>query len=173
MFCTKGINLEAPHVCFDSVIGRVALTCSPRGLSAVFLGTTAKVSDASTQTDPMLKEAVLQLNEYLAHQRTDFDLPLDWTTIHGFQREVLELTYHIPFGAALTYGEIARRLGKPAASRAVGAALGRNPLPILIPCHRVVAANGALTGYSAADGIKTKAWLLTLEGQHVINDKLG
>jgi len=85
---------------------------------------------------------------------------------------VLDLTRQIAFGEVLTYGEIARRLGKPAASRAVGAALGRNPMPLLIPCHRVVAANRSLTGYSAADGIKTKAWLLTLEGGKVVGQKL-
>jgi methylated-DNA-[protein]-cysteine S-methyltransferase len=169
----KGIALEESQYCFDSIIGRIALSCRLRGLSSVFLGAPDAVSDNRKQTAPLLIEASRQLNEYLAHKRTQFDLPLDWSEIRGFQRDVLELTYLIPFGTVLTYGEIARRLGKPAACRAVGAALGRNPLPIFIPCHRVVAANGALTGYSAAEGIRTKAWLLTLEGQRVVNSKLG
>ena len=90
-----------------------------------------------------------------------------------FQREVLQLTLEIPFGEVRTYGELARTLGKSAASRAVGGALARNPLPLLIPCHRVVAATGALTGYSAASGIATKAWLLELEGHKIVSQKLG
>jgi len=156
---------------FDSAIGRITLYCTEAGISQVNLGgshTELRINNIS----PILLEASCQINEYLNRQRQVFDLPLDWTAIQGFQRDVLDLTRQIAFGEVLTYGEIARRLGKPAASRAVGAALGRNPMGLLIPCHRVVAANRSLTGYSAADGIKTKAWLLTLEGGKVVGQEL-
>lgn len=156
---------------FYSAIGSITLSCTSAGLAEVTLcgmvATTPSENGAS-----LLKEAARQINEYLAGQRQEFDVPLDWENIRGFKREVLKLTFGIHFGEALTYGEIARRLGKPAASRAVGAALGRNPMPILIPCHRVVASNGALTGYSAAEGTQTKAWLLTLEGRNIVGQKL-
>lgn len=157
---------------FDSAIGMITLSCTSSGLSEVFLGGASSANQPSENGSPLLKEASRQINEYLAGGLREFDVPLDWESIRGFQREVLDMTFGIRFGEVLTYGEIARRLGKPAASRAVGAALGRNPMPIIIPCHRVVAANGALTGYSAADGIQTKAWLLTLEGRKIVGQKL-
>lgn len=157
---------------FDSAIGPITLACTTLGLSEVFLGSAAPAGHSSQNGPSILREASRQINEYLAGGRREFNLPLDWQSIRAFQREVLALTFAIGFGEVLTYGEVARRLGKPAASRAVGAALGRNPMPIVIPCHRVVAANGALTGYSAADGIQTKAWLLTLEGRKIVGQKL-
>lgn len=157
---------------FDSPIGSIEITCTPNGISQVYLGTPVHMPSSQHPSSSLIMEAAKQMLDYFAHKRTDFDLPLDWSAIKGFQRAVLELTYEIPFGAVLTYGQIAKMLGKPAASRAVGAALGRNPLPILIPCHRVVAANGALTGYSGAEGIKTKAWLLNLEGHTLVGQKL-
>lgn len=120
----------------------------------------------------MLNLCKQQILEYLTGTRRDFELPLDWSSITGFQSDVLHLTYEIPYGEVRSYGEVARALGKPAASRAVGGALARNPMPILIPCHRVVAASGALTGYSAADGITTKSLLLELEGHRIVGQKL-
>ena len=89
-----------------------------------------------------------------------------------FQTKVLKRTLAIPFGQVLTYGQLATELDNPAASRAVGGALAHNPIPIIIPCHRVVAANGRLTGFSAAEGIRTKQWLLELEGRRVVGEKL-
>lgn len=121
----------------------------------------------------ILSQARGQILAYLEGSRREFDLPIDWQVITGFQSEVLHLTERIPYGEVRTYGEIARALGKPAASRAVGGALARNPIPILIPCHRVVAASGALTGYSAADGITTKTRLLEMEGHRIVAEKLG
>ncbi|HQM54742.1 MAG TPA: methylated-DNA--[protein]-cysteine S-methyltransferase [Anaerolineaceae bacterium] len=112
------------------------------------------------------------MGEYFAGQRKAFDLPLDWQSIRGFQREALLQLLKIPYGEVRTYGEISRALGKPAAARAVGMALAKNPLPILIPCHRVVAASGHLTGFSAGDGLNSKAWLLQLEGHRVVTEKL-
>jgi len=116
--------------------------------------------------------AMDEILEYLNGKRREFSAAADWAYITSFQAEVLNITLDIPFGAVRTYGEIARQLGKPAASRAVGGALAHNPIPIIIPCHRVVAADGSLTGFSAADGIRAKQWLLELEGHSVVGEKL-
>ncbi|MCU0260293.1 MAG: methylated-DNA--[protein]-cysteine S-methyltransferase [Ilumatobacteraceae bacterium] len=108
----------------------------------------------------VLAEALRQLEEYFAGERTEFDLPLapEGTP---FQQQAWEVLRTIPFGETTTYGEQARRLGDPKKSRAVGAANGRNPIPVVVPCHRVVGSDGRLTGY--AGGLDTKAWLLAHE----------
>jgi methylated-DNA-[protein]-cysteine S-methyltransferase len=117
-------------------------------------------------------KALEEILEYLSGSRRAFSITADWAYITSFQAEVLRIASDIPFGAVRTYGEIARQLGKPAASRAVGGALAHNPIPIIIPCHRVVAADGSLTGFSAADGIRAKQWLLEMEGHSVVGEKL-
>jgi O-6-methylguanine DNA methyltransferase len=88
---------------------------------------------------------------------------LDWSPVTAFQRRVLEVVAAIPSGSNMTYGEVARSIGKPAASRAVGAAIGSNPWPVLVPCHRVIGSSGKLTGFSAPGGIETKRRMLALE----------
>lgn len=113
-----------------------------------------------TFSETPFREACRQLKEYFARKRTGFDLALapDGTP---FQLAVLDELTRIPYGKTASYGEVAQRIGRPKASRAVGAANGRNPLPIVIPCHRVVGSNGALTGFGG--GITTKKTLLELE----------
>lgn len=110
---------------------------------------------------PLLRCAVQQLNAYFAGQLTQFDLPLSPEGT-AFQRAVWAQLCQIPYGQTCTYGEIAARMGRPRAARAVGMANHRNPLPILIPCHRVIGASGELTGY--AGGLEKKQTLLALEG---------
>jgi O-6-methylguanine DNA methyltransferase len=105
-----------------------------------------------------------QLHAYLNGQKTSFDIPVDLSPLTDFQRQVLFTTQKIPPGQVTTYGEIARQIGNPKAVRAVGQALGRNPIPIVIPCHRVIASNGSMGGYSGGGGIATKIKLLKLEG---------
>lgn len=105
-----------------------------------------------------------QLGEYFRGEREGFDFPVDLRGLTDFQREVLKATSEVLPGEIVSYKEIARRIGRPKAVRAVGNALGRNPVPILIPCHRVVPTNGTLGGYSGGGGSKTKARLLALEG---------
>jgi methylated-DNA-[protein]-cysteine S-methyltransferase len=117
-------------------------------------------SDQSGDQSGVLGRAVRQLEEYFAGVRTDFDLPLAPTGT-PFQRAAWDVLRTIPYGATMTYGEQARRLGDPNKSRAVGAANGRNPIPVVVPCHRVVGSDGRLTGY--AGGLDTKAWLLDHE----------
>ena len=101
-----------------------------------------------------------QLAEYFSGERVDFDLPLDAGGT-PFQRRVWQALTEIPYGRTSTYGEIARRLGRPRAARAVGGANNRNPLPVVVPCHRVIGAGGSLTGY--AGGLRIKRFLLDLE----------
>ncbi len=109
-------------------------------------------------------EPIAQLRDYLDGKRAAFELAVDISLLTEFQQQVLRATQQIPRGKITTYGEIAQRIGSPKAVRAVGQALGRNPIPIVIPCHRVIAANGALGGYSGGGGLDTKARLLQLEG---------
>ena len=109
----------------------------------------------------VLAQAREQLNEYFARSRTTFDLPLD-PAGSPFERRVWEALRAIPYGSTVSYGELARRLGDPRATRAVGAANGKNPIPIIVPCHRVVGARGELTGFGG--GLDRKRWLLEHEG---------
>jgi O-6-methylguanine DNA methyltransferase len=112
-------------------------------------------------------DAVRQLREYFSGKRTDFNLPLEPQGT-AFQRGVWKRLEEIPYGETISYGELAKRVGNPKASRAVGAANGQNPIPIVIPCHRVIGANGKLTGFGG--GLPTKEKLLELEkGQLALN----
>jgi methylated-DNA-[protein]-cysteine S-methyltransferase len=116
---------------------------------------------------PALDAAVAELTEYFAGQRQVFDVPVDLGGLGSFQRQVLAATVAIPYGRTRAYGEIAAELGRPELVRAVGGALKHNPIAVIVPCHRVVAANGALTGYGGAPGaggrLDTKRALLEIE----------
>lgn len=147
-----------------SPVGELTLYATDAGLRAVLWEIDtggAPIDGASTAvedpTHPVLRAAIAQLEEYFAGTRTDFELPLD---PHGtaFQQKAWEVLRSIPYGETISYGEQARRLGAPSAARAVGAANGRNPIPIIVPCHRVVGSDGSLTGFAA--GIESKQWLL-------------
>jgi methylated-DNA-[protein]-cysteine S-methyltransferase len=125
-----------------------------------------RIGEAMENVDhPTLRATATQLGEYFAGTRMTFDLPLD---PHGtdFQRAVWQQLSAIPHGETRSYADIARALGQPTATRAVGAANGRNPLSIVVPCHRVVGSNGALTGF--AGGIAAKRWLLAHEGARLL-----
>jgi methylated-DNA-[protein]-cysteine S-methyltransferase len=147
----------------DSPVGVLTLVASARGLRAVIwpneranrLRLAIRAGDAGA--GEILEAAVRQLSEYFAGTRTEFDLPLDpvGTT---FQQQAWGVLRTIPYGRTISYGEQARLLGDANKSRAVGAANGRNPISIIVPCHRVVGSTGKLTGF--AGGIDTKAWLL-------------
>lgn len=106
-----------------------------------------------------------QVEEYLLGERTAFELDIDWALCTPFQRKVLAQQLAIPYGETRTYGQLAAQLGKPRAARAVGRAGATNPIPLIIPCHRVIGSDGSLRGYGAPGGIKTKAWLLALEAR--------
>jgi methylated-DNA-[protein]-cysteine S-methyltransferase len=110
--------------------------------------------------------AAHQISQYLQGERKSFNLPIDWSILTPFQERALKATYAIPYGKVMTYGEIAQQLGNPHAARAVGRAQATNPMPLVIPCHRVIGADGNLHGYGAGEGLATKAWLLKLEKEN-------
>lgn len=155
-----------PHIFFrETVFGRVGIREDAGAITHLFLPGCEKLTDAhraeAEKETPVLRDAFRQLEKYFAGKLREFTLPL---APHGtpFQQAVWAELQKIPFGQTATYGEIARRVGNPQASRAVGMANNRNPIAIFIPCHRVVGASGKLVGY--AGGIDKKQWLLTLEG---------
>lgn len=108
--------------------------------------------------------ALHQLDEYLRGARKAFDLPIDWSLLRPFQQRVLQIVFAIPYSQTRTYGDIAHEIGNPRAARAVGRANATNPMPLVIPCHRVIGGDGKLHGYGGGNGLPTKEWLLQLEG---------
>lgn len=116
------------------------------------------------QKSPLLERAKLEIEEYFAGNRKNFTIPVNWSIFPDFQSKVLRATISIPYGATRTYAEIAQLIGHPGSARAVGQAEAKNPIPIIIPCHRVIGSDGKLHGYGAPGGIQTKAWLLQHEG---------
>lgn len=157
---------------FPSPLGDLVLTASDTALTGVYFPTPSHGSlpkrggvwvadDGRAPASALLARARQQLAEYFARSRTTFDLALDPPGT-AFQRRVWKLLRNIPYGATSSYSELARRLGDSRATRAVGAANGRNPIPIIVPCHRVVGARGELTGFGG--GLDRKRWLLEHEG---------
>jgi len=144
-----------------SPLGPLTLYARGDELAAVHLPTDAPVPDRDTRGSDVLALAADQLREYFAGHRRTFDVPLAPEGT-GFQQRVWAALLAIPFGQTRSYGQIASAIGRPSASRAVGAANGRNPIAIIVPCHRVIGASGALTGY--AGGMDAKRWLLAHEG---------
>ena len=119
------------------------------------------------QDDQRVRSALTQIAEYVRGERREFDLAIDWSHMGSFQEQVLRFTFAIPYGQTFTYGEIARRLARPQAARAVGRAQATNPMPLVIPCHRVLGSDGKLHGYGAGKGLETKAWLLHMEADNL------
>jgi methylated-DNA-[protein]-cysteine S-methyltransferase len=150
----------------ESPLGQLLLTGDGRSLTGLYLEG-QKHFPQQTQNwqkakavNPALNQAEAQLAEYFTGQRQRFDLPTEPAGTE-FQRQVWLLLQQIPFGETCSYGELAKMLGKPTAARAIGAANGRNPISIVVPCHRVIALSGHLTGY--AGGLTRKEWLLAHE----------
>ncbi len=165
---------EAPVITWarmNSPVGILYIARTERGIAAITFGRgmDALLTDLDPRArlveDPeALAPALAQLEEYFAGQRTRFDLPVDLSRLTDFQREVLDHTARINSGEVWTYKDIAEAIGRPLASRAVGTALARNPVPIVIPCHRVIGSDGRMHGYSGGGGVQTKLWLLDMEG---------
>lgn len=159
----------------ESPIGPLRLAASARGVRAVYLPEQRHVAEAphptwtpasgqDTPQERLLGEARAQLDDYFAGRRTGFALPLD---VEGtaFQRAVWLGLCDIAFATTISYGELARRIGQPTAVRAVGLANGRNPVSVIVPCHRVIGADGSMTGYGG--GLERKRYLLDLERESV------
>ena len=141
-------------------LGDITAVADDAGLTQVILaGDDGSVLAEATEGGPIVDVAAQQLAEYFAGERMAFDVPLAPQGTE-FQMTVWKALGDVPFGTTATYGDIARAIGQLTATRAVGAANGRNPIPIIIPCHRVIGASGELTGYSGGGGIETKRRLL-------------
>ena len=150
----------------DSAVGRLLLVLDGQGLRRVHFENSRhpfRLSDEWERGPGALHEARTQLKAYFAGKLKTFDLPLA-PEGSAFQQQVWLELLRIPYGATTSYGDIARRIGDPTASRAVGAANGQNPLAIIVPCHRVIGADGSLTGYGG--GLPIKRYLLDLEQQN-------
>ena len=156
----------------DTPVGPVWVAVSEQGLVAVELSDEPeflirllpKRGYSKVVSDPRkTKKALDQIRDYLRGKRKEFDLPIDWSGMTPFQEKALRATFEVPYGAVTTYGEIASRLGNPNGARAVGRAEATNPIPLVLPCHRVLGADGSLHGYGAGKGLETKEWLLNLE----------
>lgn len=142
-------------------IGRLVLEADDDVLIGIYLPNAApRHAGRADSAPPVLKETVTQLEEYFAGERTEFDVPMELDGT-DFQRSVWQELSRIPYGETISYGELARRVGRPNGPRAVGQANGRNPIPIIVPCHRVLASNG-IGGYGG--GLKVKRALLAVEG---------
>lgn len=156
-------------ITIDSPVGNLRLIASERGLRAILWGAedveriaSIDMADLVEGSTPILDQAVTQLAQYFAGTRREFDLPLDPVGT-PFQQSAWMVLRTIPYGQTISYGQQARRLGDPNKARAVGAANGKNPLSIVVPCHRVIGSTGHLTGFAA--GLDIKSWLLDHERQ--------
>lgn len=129
---------------------------------------TGEAFSDSADAGKHLASALSELDAYLRGDLREFTTPIDWSILRPFQKEVLERVSAVPYGHTTSYGAIAERIGRPGAVRAVGRANATNPVPIIIPCHRILGADGKLHGYGARGGLETKAWLLRLEGSWLI-----
>jgi methylated-DNA-[protein]-cysteine S-methyltransferase len=164
--------LDVAYAEIDSPIGELIVFVTPRGLlrvkyadepiEGVLADVAARVSPRILRAASRTDEARRQLEGYFGLRRRTFSLPIDWSLVHGFATGILRQTARIPFGDVQTYGQVAAKAGSPRAARAAGNALGSNPIPIVVPCHRVLHADGGLGGYSG--GLDRKRYLLALEG---------
>jgi methylated-DNA-[protein]-cysteine S-methyltransferase len=149
----------------DSPIGRIEVIGNGEAIVSLAIERDGALpwDGVPEQGDAVLDRAVEQLEEYFAGHRRDFDLPLSLAGT-AFQLAVWEQIAALDFGEVVSYGELGLGTGRPTAGRAVGGAVGANPVPIIVPCHRVLGSDGRITGYSGGEGIPTKSWLLQHEG---------
>ncbi|WP_105034428.1 methylated-DNA--[protein]-cysteine S-methyltransferase [Cryobacterium aureum] len=159
--------LTPPHLLrIPSPIGRLELTADDKGILSLSIESDGQLPLDTTPEapSPVLQRAAEQLDEYFARTRQSFDLPVHLTHGTEFQRSVWARLADLKFGDVISYGALGSDIGRPGSGRAIGGAVGANPVPIIIGCHRVLATSGQITGYSAGEGIPTKAWLLSHEG---------
>jgi methylated-DNA-[protein]-cysteine S-methyltransferase len=164
--------IDVAHGTYDSPLGPLMVMVTPRGLVRLSYSgerIAVQLDELAQRVSPRILEAPertdavrRQLDEYFAGDRLAFDLPIDWRLVRGFAGDVLRATARIPFGSISSYRDVAAAAGSPNAYRAAGNALGSNPIPIVVPCHRVLHAGGGLGGYTG--GLDRKRYLLDLEG---------
>ena len=166
--------LDVAYASVDSPLGPLLVAATPQGLVRIsyseFRGEDETLEELASRVSPRVLEAPAkldpvrrELDEYFEGRRQDFDLAIDWSHLAGFTREVLRATAKIPFGDVSTYAGVAEAAGSPRAVRAAGNALGANPMPVVVPCHRVLRTGGKLGGYTG--GLERKEFLLRLEGR--------
>jgi methylated-DNA-[protein]-cysteine S-methyltransferase len=168
----RGGILDVAYASADSPLGELTIFVTPRGVVRVAYENEPdgllfeELADAISPRllrDPSRTDAArAELEDYFEGRRRTFDLPIDWSLVHGFAVGVLQATARVAFGEVSTYGEVAAEAGSPRAARAAGNALASNPIPIMVPCHRILHADGGLGGYSG--GLDRKRFLLRLEG---------
>ena len=165
--------LDVAYATVDSPLGPLVVAATPRGLVRVAYSEAVSrdevLEDLAARVSPRVLEAPArvdeprrELDEYFAGRRQEFDLPIDWSILRGFTLKVLRETARIDFGELRSYADVTSAAGSPRAVRAAGNALGANPMPVVVPCHRVVRTGGALGGYTG--GLERKEFLLRLEG---------
>ncbi len=160
-------------VLHDTPAGAIAVWVTRNGVRRIGGVTSQMIEEGHWDADghPTLSAALHQLGEYFDRKRRHFDLPLDFSGATKFQKRIYERLMGIPYGRIVSYGDIADEMGEPGAARAVGQAVGANPLPIIVPCHRVVRSDGKLGGYSG--GLRQKVALLRIEGVDVDGHRPG
>jgi methylated-DNA-[protein]-cysteine S-methyltransferase len=165
--------IDVAYTSVDSPLGPLVVAATPKGLVRVsyteFRGEDEVLEELARRVSPRVLEAPARLDrvrreleEYFEGRRQDFDVPIDWSYLAGFTREVLRATARIGFGEVSSYAGVAAEAGSPRAVRAAGNALGSNPMPVVVPCHRVLRSGGKLGGYTG--GLERKEFLLRLEG---------
>ena len=165
--------LDVAYASVDSPLGKLTVAATPRGLVRIsydeFRGADDTLEDLARRLSPRVLEAPArldpvrrELDEYFDGRRTEFDVSIDWALSAGFTREVLRATARIGYGQVSSYAKVAAEAGSPRATRAAGNALGSNPMPVVVPCHRVLRTGGSLGGYTG--GLERKEFLLRLEG---------
>lgn len=159
--------VDVRYATVDSPVGSLLVAASARGLVRIDFRGEGALEEVASDVSPRILRGALdgerrELDEYFAGRRRGFDVGVDWSVVRGFTRRVLRQTARLGYGETASYGEVARRAGSPRAARAAGNALGSNPVPIVVPCHRVVHADGGLGGYGG--GLDRKRFLLELEG---------
>ncbi len=172
-----GVSTEVWYSRMDSPIGVLTLVATPTGLAAISFGDDdATLADLTTRVAPHVSERAdrlgavrRELDEYFAGRRQVFEMALDRCLSTGFRRSAQEAISRIPYGAVASYGDIAAGAGQPGASRAAGTACRTNPLPVVVPCHRVLRSDGSIGGYAGdmAGGLAIKLHLLALEGVQI------
>lgn len=153
-------------VASDIGVQRVVLPVAERAVAARMI---ADAAPAAVEDDSLLPELAEQFEAFLAGRLSDFDIPLDWADASTFERDVWQVCRQIPFGKTVSYKTLAERIGRPGGARAVGMAMANNRTPLLVPCHRVVRADGGLGGFSGPGGIDQKRALLAFEARAAAN----
>jgi len=163
---------------FPTAIGAAGFAVSPEGICRVILpgakpakirqqllAVCSEISSGCFPPSPVAQRFVEQAEAYYQGRRVEFDLPLDLSGVSGFEAKVYRALQKVGYGQVQSYGWLAKKAGAPGGARAVGAALKKNPVPLLVPCHRIVRADGGLGGFSGSGGIKLKKWMLELEAK--------